>query len=225
MADQTPTLDLVKPTGGEPVEVLVLNSNMDKIDAFAAEWGRVSGRNQQFSGPANQLGSVSGMKRGDTYQATDGDFLFFAYNGAAWKNRTRAMAQLVSGTATSNGTVTPAWNGAAAGYVYQEGGKFWEAAPTGVNEDILIPYSGRYRIAYTMRTNGVAPVSVAVQKNTVDIGAQALASGSGVSGAASHAEHSFDYELAAGDKIRLRVTSTAVNSTTGIFRIEYLGEF
>lgn len=35
MADETAFLDLVKPTGGEAVEVRVINENMDKIDANA----------------------------------------------------------------------------------------------------------------------------------------------------------------------------------------------
>lgn len=33
MAVQTPTIDLTKPAGGEPVQVLILNENWDKVDA------------------------------------------------------------------------------------------------------------------------------------------------------------------------------------------------
>lgn len=224
MAESTPTLALVKPAGSEAVEVRVLNDNWDKVDAYAAEWGRVSGRNRTFYGPTSALGSATGMKRGDYYQCSDDYFGLFYYNGLNWKNRTRAAAQLVSQTATISGVMTPLWDFAAAGYVYQEGGKFWETSPPGNKADILFPYSGRYRITYTVRTNVVAPLAVAVQKNGADIGAFALASGAGVAGAASHAEHSFDYELLSTDKLQLKVTSNAANGANILIRIEYLGE-
>ena len=44
---------------------------------------RTSG-NQQFYGPASDIGAVTGMKRGDTYQESDGNFITWRYSGTNW---------------------------------------------------------------------------------------------------------------------------------------------
>lgn len=96
MGATTPNLSLYKPGGGssgtivpdERVDVDRLNDNSDKIDAFAGTMlpFRVAqlSRNQQFTGLAADIGTVSGMKLGDTYQETDGKKISWRYDGANW---------------------------------------------------------------------------------------------------------------------------------------------
>lgn len=239
MGALTPTLGLYKPGGGssgvitpdEIVDVDKLNENSDLIDAEAASvraaLAAQVARNQQFSGPAASKGSVAGMKRGDTYQETDGTYPnFFVYDGTNWKNRTRARAQLVSALSTINGSNFADWSGASAGFVYQEGGVFWVSPTPGPGdlEDVLIPYTGRWRISYSVRTNGVVPLTIDMFRNGTVVANEPSASGTGAAGAGSHAQKTFDMELTAADKLTLRCTSTGVASTRWLITLEYLGE-
>lgn len=235
MPESTPNLSLYLPGGGstglitpdEVADIDRLVENFRVIDDFAGTTDNrldalETPRNRGFVGPAADKAGVTGMRRGDTYQETDGTYPnFFVYDGTSWKNRTRARAQLVSVTSVVDGTVTLNWSGAAAGYVYEEGQNFWESgAPT----NILAPLAGRYRLTYNVRTNGAGPLTVLFFKGGVDQGVYGQASGAGVSGAASHAQKTFDVVLAAADTLQLRVLSTAGSSTVSMFIIEYLGE-
>lgn len=116
------------------------------------------------------------------------------------------------------------WNASSALPVYQEGGKFWGGTLPDVATDILIPHAGRYRIYYGYRTNGIAPITIEVFKNGTTLGGDAQASGSGVSGASSHATRQLDIDLLTTDKLSLKVTSTASAIARGQITIEYLGE-
>lgn len=123
MAEFTDHLNLYKPGGGatgaitpdEVVDIDRVNANMDAIDAAieVLDDFRVAqdGRNQQYRGVAANIGSVSGMVRGDTYQETDGDFRFWRYDGTNWLSSEGGMFLIrpasVSGTGLSivNGSV------------------------------------------------------------------------------------------------------------------------
>ena len=88
----TSFLNLYKPGGGssglitpdEVVDIDRLNSNSDLIDTYAAGWGQPSARNHQFYGPVSGMAGVTGMKRGDTYKESDGNFKLWEYNGSSW---------------------------------------------------------------------------------------------------------------------------------------------
>lgn len=85
MADQTPFLDLVKPAGGEPVEILVINENMDKLDEWAEEQGDPSARIRAFKGPANDRDTiVPNPLEGDTYREVDGKRIRWERAGGVW---------------------------------------------------------------------------------------------------------------------------------------------
>lgn len=238
MGSVLPILGLYQPGGGssglitpdEVADIDRLNENFKKIDDWAGVTNafRVAqvSRNQQFVGLAADKGSVAGMKRGDTYQETDGTYpQFFGHDGTAWKNRTRARAQLLSATAAVNGTAFLDLSTASASLVYQEGGKFWEAAPTGVNTDLLIPYSGKYRVYYAYRLGGgVAPITLEVFKNGATVGADAQASAISSAGASTHTQRQLDIDLASADKLSFRITSNAANAGRGQITIDYLGE-
>lgn len=240
MGATTPNLGLYKPGGGssglitpdETADIDRLNDNFDVIDGFAGTTnGRVTSleltrtqTNRHYALPAADRTGLTGLKRGDTFQETDGDFLFFEHNGTAWKNRTRARAQLISSTPSIDGTVQLNWAGAGAGFVYQEGGKFWENTPSPL--DILIPYTGRYRIYYTYRAALTAPLTVTVLKNGATLGNPAASSDVGAAGASSQAQRRFDVELLSTDKLRVSVVSTGAGGvgSQGLISIEYLGE-
>lgn len=95
----TSFLNLYKPGGGstgtitpdEVFDVDRFNANADLIDDFAESWGDADLRNHQFTGPASNIGSVSGMKLGDTYQETDGSKILWEYSGTAWRPRWAGM--------------------------------------------------------------------------------------------------------------------------------------
>lgn len=85
MADQTPFLDLVKPAGGEPVEILVINENMDKLDEWAEEQGDPNIRTRAFKGPANDRDTiVPNPTEGDTYREIDGKKILWERIGGNW---------------------------------------------------------------------------------------------------------------------------------------------
>lgn len=92
MAGTTPFLGLYLPGGGstgtwtpdETADIDPINQNFVDIDAGLAAWGLPAERNQQFFRPAASLGSLTGMKRGDTYQESDGEFKKWFYDGANW---------------------------------------------------------------------------------------------------------------------------------------------
>lgn len=241
----TPHLNLYLPGGGslaiggddEALDVDKLNQNFQAIDTWTADTDTDLGtlntfrsdqisRNQQFSGLASAKADVTGMKRGDTYQETDGTYpKFFVYNGTAWKNRTHAEAQLQSGTSPINGTIELPWNSASSTFVFEVGEDFWKSTGEGGNDaDILVPYTGLYLLSYTSRTNGTAPLSIVLLRNGVSLGAAGQASAFGTGGAASHATRTVSVLLTAGDKLRVSLTSTAGGSAIHNFYIQYRGE-
>lgn len=223
----TPFLNLYKPGGGstgtitpdEVADIDRLNANFDLIDDFAESWGNASDRNQGFVGLAANRGSVTGMKRGDTYQETDGDFDRYVYDGSNWKNHSPVLVSITSTTATSNGTATISWSNAIAAHFRDNGGFYDSSAPT----EITLKRAGWYRISYTVRGNGTAGISVTGELNGV--GQIYLASaGVGVAGAGTTAQRVVDVKVAAGVKLVLKATSTAVQSGTHNLIVEYLGE-
>ena len=223
----TSFLNLYKPGGGstgaiapdEVADIDRLNANFDAIDAFAASWGLATSKNQGFVGLAADRGAVTGMKRGDTYQETDGDFDRYAYDGSNWKNRSQVSLSITSTTSVTNGTVTLAWSDSQAAY-YRDNGGFWASgAPT----EITLKRAGWYRISYTVRGNGVAGISVTGELNGV--GQVYLASaGVGAAGASTTAQRVVDMKVAAGAKLVIKATSTAGQTGTHNLIVEYLGE-
>lgn len=238
----TALLNLYLPGGGslgiggadEAADIDKLNQNFQKIDLWAVETDTRLDlldpqltRNQQYRGLAAAKGDVVGPRRGDTYQETDGTYpKFFEHDGTNWKNRTRARAQLVSNTASIDGTVQLNWGGAAAGFVYQEGEKFWGSTGGDNALDVIAPMAGRYRVYYTYRTAGTSALSAQVLKNGTSLGNPAAASDTGGVGASSHLQKRFDIELAANDKLRVSIVAPAAGGagSQGLFSIEYLGE-
>lgn len=99
----TTHLNLYLPGGGslgiggddEEADIDKINQNMQALDAWSATSDtRFTGlegfqatqtsRNQQFTGLAANIGSVVGMKLGDTYQETDGAKRLWEYDGSNW---------------------------------------------------------------------------------------------------------------------------------------------
>lgn len=162
--------------------------------------------------------------RGRTFFATDTGQSFFD-DGTAWKNRTRARAQLTSSTGSVNGNATLAWTDVLADFSYEHGGDFWSASqPT----RIALPYAGAYRISYNFRIQGVTPITVTPTRfgsvsGTVPYGSS---SGTGVSGAATSGGRMFDItNCAPGDYLAFTIASTAASNGSHNIVIEYLGEF
>ena len=112
MPASTPFLGLYKPGGGstglitpdEVVDIDRLNTNADLIDAFAKSYGPATERSRQLYGPAASLGSVSGMKLGDTYQESDGNKVLWKYDGTNWVTNEGGM-YLIRPTSVTNGTI------------------------------------------------------------------------------------------------------------------------
>lgn len=229
----TSFLNLYKPGGGstgvitpdETADIDRLNEDLDLIDAFAsAADGRLDTqevRNQQFTGPTAGRASVTGMKRGDTYQETDVNFDLYWYDGSDWKNRSPYVsASLVATTAMINGTVVISWTDSIALHYHDSGG-FWA---TGAPTEILLKRPGWYRVTYAIRGNGVAPIN-GVPKLTGATLTYAGSSGVGAAGASSMANRTFDVKAAANAKITVEAVSTAAQTGTHNFIIEYLGEY
>lgn len=121
----TSFLNLYKPGGGssglilpdEVVDIDRINANMDVIDAFASGWGQPASRNHQFYGPAASLAGISGMKRGDTYQESDGNFVLWKYDGSNWITNENGVyilrpTTIVGGTVDASGAIIPTGGGA-----------------------------------------------------------------------------------------------------------------
>lgn len=116
MGATTPNLSLYKPGGGssgtivpdERVDVDRLNDNSDKIDVHAGQMQTFRtaqlARNQQFTGPAADIGTVSGMKLGDTYQENDAQKKLWRYDGANWVLNEGGLF-LIRPTSVTNGTI------------------------------------------------------------------------------------------------------------------------
>lgn len=110
MSAQTEVLKLYMPGGGslglggtdEVIDVDKLNQNSQKIDAFAKGWGVPAERNQQFYGLAAGRGVLTGMKRGDTYQESDGDKRLWRFDGLDWvvDRGLPGLVELTSATGT-----------------------------------------------------------------------------------------------------------------------------
>jgi hypothetical protein len=120
MSDLTAFLSLFKPGGGstglivpdEVVDIDRINANMDLIDNYAAGWGQAANRNKQYWGPAASLAPTTGMKRGDTYQESDGNFVLWKYDGANWVTNEMGLTlirptSVVNGAINADGSVTP----------------------------------------------------------------------------------------------------------------------
>ena len=108
MPAYTPFLNLYKMGGGstglitpdETVDVDRINQNMDAIDSNASSWGNPAQRNHQFYGSAAGLASITGMKRGDTYQESDGNFQTWRYDGSNWVTNTGGLLLIRPSSAT-----------------------------------------------------------------------------------------------------------------------------
>lgn len=227
MSAFTAFLNLIKPGGGstgtivpdEVADIDRLNANFDTIDAFAASWGLASTKNQGFVGPAADRGSVTGMKRGDTYQETDGKFDRYVFDGSNWKNRSPASLSITSTTSLVNGTVSIAWSDSSASN-YRDSGEFWDSgAPT----EIVLKRAGWYRVSYVVRGNGVAGITSTVELNGA-VQTFMTSSGVGAAGAASIAQRSTDIKVSAGAKLVFKAASTAGQSGTHNLTVDYLGE-
>jgi len=99
MPSFTNRLDLYLPGGGsldiggadEVADVDKLNQNFQKIDAFADSIGTTATRNQSYYGPAANRTGLTGLKKGDSYQESDGDRRFWQYDGSAWVSAENGM--------------------------------------------------------------------------------------------------------------------------------------
>lgn len=90
----TEVLNLYLPGGGslgiggddEVADIDRLNQNFQKIDTFAKGWGVPEKRNQQFYDLAAVRTSLTDMKRGDTFQESDGSHKLWVFDGLSWKD-------------------------------------------------------------------------------------------------------------------------------------------
>lgn len=93
MPAYTPFLNMYLPGGGtlgiggddEVADIDKINQNFQALDTFASSWGQAANRNHQFYGSAAAIGTVSGMKIGDTYQEIDGNKYLKFYDGDSWE--------------------------------------------------------------------------------------------------------------------------------------------
>jgi len=130
MPAYTTHLNLYLPGGGslgiggddEEADIDKINQNMQALDAWSATSDTrftglegfqttQTGRNQQFSGTAANLGSVTGMKRGDTYQETDDNFQKWEYDGSNWLLAMNGMYLIYPATVAGTGVSIDAATG------------------------------------------------------------------------------------------------------------------
>lgn len=158
---------------------------------------------------------------GRTYYATDTNILWFD-TGSAWKNRTPGIfVGALSATGAINGTNTLSWQLTAASLTGVDTGGFYSAgAPT----RLTMPYAGMYEMAFTGRTNGIAPCTWQFGVNGT-LNAYLSASAVGASGAATSASRSVINQYAAGDYLTCSQISTATALSSHTIWIKYLGEF
>lgn len=228
----TPNLNLRLPGGGslgiggtdEQADIDMLNQNFQKIDTFAGT--AVSGTNKvfQYAGiAADRSVIVPTPNEGDEFYATDTKVLY-KYIGSDWVDGSAPLSvgrvcSLTSSTSTSNGTVILTWVASNASHGLDTGGFLDTDTPTRVN----LKKVGWYEISYTVRTNGVAALSIAMRLNGAGL-PYGLASGSGVSGSASHATRTLLLKATAvTDYLDIQVTSTATASGSHNIVVRYLG--
>lgn len=119
-------------------------------------------RNQQFYGPTSSVGTATGMKRGDTYQESDGAMGLQVYNGTAWGYvRNSAEINLVasaSQTLNANAFFT-SWSAPGSGESINPSGTSFFTYASGV---ITCVKSGNYRIMARLAVAPAANNAVAV---------------------------------------------------------------
>jgi len=218
----TTSRGIVYPTTGQQVTPLASNfaalaeSANTAIDDLA---------DQVESGANTLIGDTvdrpTAGKKGRTYFATDTNILWYD-NGATWKNRTPGiMASLTSATGVTNGSVILSWTNSVTLNFVDTGG-FWSV---GTPTRITAPYTGVYEVSYTVRHNGVAPVTASVGlNNSTAATAYMWTASQGMSGAATTATRTALINLNANDYLDIRVQSTATASGSHNFVIKYLGE-
>ena len=119
-------------------------------------------RNQQFYGPSASLGSVTGMKRGDTYQESDGAFRLWRYDGAAWVRQESGLT-LVRPSSVSGSGVSIDANG----HVIGTGATAGSVAINGVFDNSKYK---RYVLRLSMRkTSATADTSVGFRSASANI--------------------------------------------------------
>ena len=114
----TEVLNLYLPGGGslgiggddEVADIDRLNQNFQKIDAFAEGWGVPEKRNQQFYDLASVRTTLTGMKRGDTFQESDGEHRFWVFDGLNWVSNRMVLPLAATGplpASSQTGITTP----------------------------------------------------------------------------------------------------------------------
>ena len=115
----TTSRGIVYPTTGNAVTPLAtrfadLATSADT--AIGAIDTKFSNDNRQFYGPEASIGSVTGMKLGDTYQESNSNKILWKYDGANWVTGENGMslirpASVVGGAVDAYGRITPTHNG------------------------------------------------------------------------------------------------------------------
>lgn len=230
----TAYLDLYLPGGGslgiggddEALDVDRLNQNFQKIDVSNSSLndrvtvveGKTAG-NVQFSGPKADRASVTGMKRGDTYQETDEKFDFWEYTNA-WRMRTpHIVACLTSTTALTTGNVVLSWTDSVTAH-FVDTGEFWAS---GQATRVNLKRVGWYRVSIGVRTNGTAAFTGQARLNGTDL-PYTTVSGDGVSGSAASGTRTFMVK-AINDTRYLDFEINGGNASGNhIVTVEYLGD-
>lgn len=230
MPDFTEFLNLYLPGGGstgtitpdEVVDIDRLNENFRQIDDFAESWGLSTSKRQGYYGPAAARNTITGMKRGDTYQESDGDFDMYVYDGAAWKNRTPGkMCGLTSSTSLTNGTTSPSWTTATTAHAIDTGSFLDTEEPTRVH----LKRVGWYDVTYAIKSNAVAPITAMPRLNGTTL-PYASAGAVGTGGAATTAARGFRVKATATtDYLDFQMTSNAGASGSHSVFVEYKGDF
>lgn len=154
---------------------------------------------------------------GLTFYTTD-TRITWVYDSATWKNRSRSLCSYTTSTPAPAATFIPSWTDAGR---ITDTNSYWNvSSPT----RITIPFTGIYEFTYSLRTNGVAGMSVGPQVNGTAV-PRLAASSSGVSGAATHVQFAGVESFNAGDYITLNTTyGTSGGSATYRIGLNYLGQ-
>lgn len=243
MGKNTSFLNLYQPGGGatgtntpdEVADVDRLNQNFVLIDDFAkatdtrldtAE-AQVYGDNRNYTGPAAGVTSLVGMKRGDTYQDTDGSFLRRYYDGTNWVVPGLIFMGVVSGASHTNNVFTNWGQTSGPAQTYNESFDPLTMHDASTNpERIVLPWSGVYRVSLRVEwaTNGAGLRAVRLSRNGSSINGWSPQT-SAADSSEGHNPSSGALRLSANDYLTVATRQTsggALALTAGEITVEYL---
>lgn len=147
MATTTPD-NLWSPDGGDAYALTTdLAAMQDTVQEAFNE--SVHSRNQQYYDIAATRTTITGMKRGDTFQESDGDHILWVYDGTDWARTPGSFIRLIASAqqTMTTGTQFISWAAPGVGGSINQGGDTLFTVSGGV---ITIVKAGVYDISFAV---------------------------------------------------------------------------